>query len=736
MNTHHTPDGGHRPASPDGVFEPGRVEILPKIIWSCIRGRLALTAALALVLGVGLAGAGYMSTRPSYTSEGKVRIAPSPVAILYQNDMNEITPYFLDFVKTEATRLRGGRVYELALEDPALHEIGLEPGPRGSMELARAISVDFPVGQVISLRATHPDQAKSQVMLNSVMRAYLRLQDEEIQRKADRIAVPLADRERDLRGVYGEALGRFDELVSQHGSRESVGRRLDVLDAEILKLQTERRESTADYDLLGRRVAQRTDDITRWNGKLMGEGGAEVGPTPEALSIADGRLEALLEERGAMTKQIEFELEQGLLISHPAIIRLQNQIELTDSLIDRRMASLVDQWWAAFGVGTADLSGRRARLERSIADIDVHLGELAGERAKVATLHQQIGAEYDRVTRAQDRLQLVIDRREEVGLELQTDGDSRRLGQAEILAWGDLPLLPSRDSRRLRAVAGLVAGTCMGFGLVVAFGMARRRVRYTSELADSGLGVPLMGSLPVLERGVLASPKKLGELAHQLRTVVELRTEGDGAGVHAVTSSTVGEGKSTLAVALAASYAASGQRTLLVDADTAGGAITHRFGIETRTRGFVESIREPNTELPTVPSGVAGLDILPVGGGADTDLPACSLGKVEAFFARLRHEYDRVVVDTGVLAGSAEAALSCRAADAILFVVGRGQSRNELEGALARFGELGLGCVGLIFNRAEAHDSARYTSMPAAFRAGERSHTDTSTDPAVARAYS
>lgn len=720
----------------EGAFEPGRAEILPQIIWSCVRGRLAITVILALLMGGALAYVGYRSTVPEYTSEGKVRIAPSRAVILYQNDINQTTPYFHDFVKTEATRLRGGRVHELALQDEQLRDVGIPDGPRGHTELARSIRVDFPIGEVISASATHPNPQMAEAMLNSVLRAYLTMQSEELQRKASRIAGPLAEREGALRAVYDEALDRFESLVNEHGSQESVGRRLDVLDQEMVDLQAERREAAAEYDLLGRRIARRATEYNAWNGKRLGEDGAPIGPTAETLALDDVRLASMLEERSAIAKQIEFELEQGLLVSHPMIRRLQNELELTDSLISRRVDSLIDQWWTSYERETAVMAANRDKLLRTTADVDAALGSLDQDRAAVAGVHQQIAAEYERLTRAEERLLEVVNRREQVGLELDTQGDAQRLGQAEILGWGALPVLPSRDSRNLRAVAGFIGGIAIGCGLVVTFGLARRRVRYTSELADTGLGVPLLGSLPVLPSKTVRSPEMLGEVAHQLRAVVELRTRQSGqpARVQAISSATVEEGKSTVAIALATSYAATGQRTLLVDADTAGGSISHLFGLGDASRGFIETIRSPEGEIPSVASGVPDLDVLPVGGSNRDRLPACSLSRAEAFFERLGREYDRVIVDTGVLAGSSEAALSCQAADAVLFVVRRGQSRSELVAALDRFAELGLGCDGLIFNRAERQDSSRYTSMPAIVR-GKKSATGKQ-GPGVAKAYS
>lgn len=716
--------------------ELGQGEFLPKMIWSCVRGRVRLTAGLCAALGSALALGGWFSTRPMYTSEGQVRIAPSRDVILYETQFNQTTPYFLEFVKTQATRLRSGPVFDLALQDEAMGELGWPGGPVGRELMGRAVNVQFPNGEVITVSATHEDAAASQAILNSVLRAYLRNQDEELERKASTIAGPLSERERQLRERRDSVKGEFETLVGEHGGPESLRRRVETIDEAALEAQREQREARAGSDQLAASVERRRAAEGSWRGRLLGQDGAEVGPTPEQLAVNDARLAQLLEDRRTLEKQISIELDSGLLISHPRIVGAQRQIDLVDGLIADRLDGLVSRWWTEYAVETDSMVARREALARTVSDLDEQMASLDGERATAVAALQRLTSIETRLDEADERLAAVVDRREQLSVELDQPA-GEQLGQAEVLQWGDLPLWAQKDSRKIRAIAGMIGGCGIGVGAVVAYGLARRRFRYTDELVDAGVGVPLVGSLPVLAGADLSNPHRLGMMANQLRTVLDMDASEEGA-VFAVTSALPGEGKSTVAVALAASFASAGHRTVLIDADPVGGAITHRFGIARERTGFCEAARRESDEPTLCPTAIEGLEIMPVGRAAAPGDRASSLGAVRALVARLRERYDRVVFDTGVLAGSAEAVLSCRTADRIVSVVARGQSRTEVGTALLRLDELGLACRGLVFNRAEPRDASRYTSMPVAggaSRAGRAADEGHGAD-GVARVYS
>ncbi|MEZ6317709.1 MAG: P-loop NTPase [Phycisphaerales bacterium] len=708
------PDAIERARTDGRADELMQGEFLPKMIWSCVRGRVRLTAALCALLGLTLAVAGWFSTQKMYTSEGIVRIAPSRDVVLYETQFNRPQPNFEAYVKTQATRLRSGPVFDLALQDPELASLDWPAGPVGRELMSRAVGVNYPNGEVITLDATHEDPAASQAILNAVLRAYLQQQEEELERRASTIAGPLADREKQLRARRDEVSKEFEGLAAQYGGPESLSRRVDTIDEAALEAQRDQREARAESDQLDGSIAERQAATEKWRGRMLGEDGAEVGPTPEQLAVGDERLAQLLENRQTLQKQIQMELDSGLLVSHPRIIAGQGQVDLIDGLIQDRLDGLVSKWWAEYGVATDEMVARRQTLARTIKDLDDQLASLDAERGAAVSTLQRLTEVKTRLDEADKRLATVVDRREELSVEM-TQPSGEQLGQAEVIQWGDLPLWAQKDSRKIRAIAGLMAGCMLGIGAVVAYGLAWRKFRYTDELMDAGVGAPLVGSLPVMAAGDLSSPHRLGMMANQLRTVLDTEASEHGA-VFAVTSALPGEGKSTIAVALAASFAAAGHRTLLVDADPVGGAITHRFGIAPERAGFCEAARRVTDDPTVCPTEIEGLEVMPVGGQGSRQQPASSLGATRALVGKLRERYDRIVFDTGVLAGSAEAVLCCRSADKIISVVSRGQARAEVGTALDRLGELGLRCAGLVFNRAEPVDARRYTSVPVAPR--------------------
>ena len=78
-----------------------------------------------------------------------------------------------------------------------------------------------------------------------------------------------------------------------------------------------------------------------------------------------------------------------------------------------------------------------------------------------------------------------------------------------------------------------------------------------------------------------------------------------------------GVGKTTTAVNLATALAASGQRILLIDLDPQGNASTG-FGVPRQQRGAgtYEALMHADAGVAAVPTGIAGLDLLP----SDSDL--------------------------------------------------------------------------------------------------------------------
>jgi capsular exopolysaccharide synthesis family protein len=179
--------------------------------------------------------------------------------------------------------------------------------------------------------------------------------------------------------------------------------------------------------------------------------------------------------------------------------------------------------------------------------------------------------------------------------------------------------------------------------------------------------------------------------------------------VYAVTSPTAGDGKTSLSLSLAMSFAASGARTVLVDFDLIGHGMSGRFraapvhSLGTALLGGSLNGCVTQTQIP-------GLSLLPAGRDDGRSVSRIPRENVDRVLAELKQQFDIVIIDTGPILGSLEANLAAAAADGVLLVVGRGQQQSHVQSALSHLLTLHANILGLVFNRAGATDFNRSTS--------------------------
>jgi Mrp family chromosome partitioning ATPase len=201
------------------------------------------------------------------------------------------------------------------------------------------------------------------------------------------------------------------------------------------------------------------------------------------------------------------------------------------------------------------------------------------------------------------------------------------------------------------------------------------RVNYSDDEVLSGARAGIVGMLPDLGNSLddqeLASASAFA--VHQIRSQLQIKNTEEKSRVFGVTSPAPGDGKTSLIIAMGLSFAESGNRTLLVDLDFIGRGLSVHFG-HTRAPSLADRLTESEevsqlvheTEFP-------GLSILPAGYGDDLRVSKLSPRSLEALLAPLRENFDTILVDTGPILGSVEAAFVAPQADGVLLVVGRGQ---------------------------------------------------------------
>lgn len=226
-------------------------------------------------------------------------------------------------------------------------------------------------------------------------------------------------------------------------------------------------------------------------------------------------------------------------------------------------------------------------------------------------------------------------------------------------------------------------------------------------LPDPPATVPL--ALPVL----LQPHSQFTETLRGLRLASELAWGGEGGRIIGVTSVRPGEGKSTLALNLAAVLASGGQRTLLVDADLRQASLTGQLGLAGR-RGL-GSVVLSDAPLGSAVSRIAGTTVEALGcesrHGGSVPYDLLSSPRLHRILAEARQNYRCVVLDLAPLGAVVDARLLLGAVDQIILVAEWGKTpRRLIAHTLAQEANLRHRMLGIVLNRVDLKALPRYAS--------------------------
>jgi polysaccharide biosynthesis transport protein len=231
-----------------------------------------------------------------------------------------------------------------------------------------------------------------------------------------------------------------------------------------------------------------------------------------------------------------------------------------------------------------------------------------------------------------------------------------------------------RSSQQVREKVGL---ECLG--LVPQLGVSSREPfllrakRFVTHLAVTHLiGRPAAASDDAYAfSAVIDNPfSPFSDGVKRVKAAVHLTSKRRTLKCIGITSASPGEGKTTIAANLAAQFAVSGVRTLLVDADLRHATISRQLA-PCAKEGILEAIND-ESKLPhsVVPVDSMGIDLLPVAIKTDTagagDLLASE--RMSALLNRLSETYALIIVDLPPLRVVAESLAVSALVDGVIVV--------------------------------------------------------------------
>jgi capsular exopolysaccharide synthesis family protein len=331
--------------------------------------------------------------------------------------------------------------------------------------------------------------------------------------------------------------------------------------------------------------------------------------------------------------------------------------------------------------------------------------QLAAQESESLAL-DRYGVEYENMARElrinEQILQSIIGRTRETSMTSTIETQNARI--VDHAKPANEPVSPRVI---LNVGLGFVGG--IGLGLAFAFFVAYIDDRVKSSFDIEGvIGLPLVGIIPQIKR--MDQPEKaqivvnnqdrqVAESFLTLHSSFRLKDDSKNARCILTTSTVPGEGKSFITTNLALTFAAHGERVVIIDCDLRKPNVHRSFRVE-NTRGVIDVCTGTASIDDVVMRNVhPNLDVIPAGGRAKNPTHILNSKSFEAMLADLRKRYDRVFIDTPPLAAVSDALIILPLVDGSIFTIFFNKVRRKAaQFSAKKLLEANVPCFGAVLN--------------------------------------
>jgi non-specific protein-tyrosine kinase len=272
---------------------------------------------------------------------------------------------------------------------------------------------------------------------------------------------------------------------------------------------------------------------------------------------------------------------------------------------------------------------------------------------------------------------------------------SSAVGSLEIMEPAYAPLNPIAPSPTRNAALAFVLGIFLTYGVILLRDALDTSIRGASELQRL-TGIPVLAEFPK-QTGLRHLPR---EAVGYLRTNILFSTANTDPKVILVSSAVAVQGKSSVALSLAQSFARNEHRTLLIDADLRKPVIFTEYGLDRSHAAPLEAfLQNPDDDLQAATvdfSGGLTLDVIPSFKPAKN--PAELLSRsFKRFLDRQAQHYDVIIIDSApILPVPDTLAIAPHVTGIVLTASFLDAERSSVTAALDLLNRLGLRVLGTV----------------------------------------
>ncbi len=485
-----------------------------------------------------------------------------------------------------------------------------------------------------------------------------------------------------VRDIHKERLADMEtELNTVRSKLSESTSRLQVIESSIQ--DNESTEST-DFDYLALLSENEVDRLKFFLDMTRGGSQSEAFQAEQPLRAEEAKAQY---NRMLDLIQKERALGEAFGPGHPMVTAVRNEIDITKSFIDQnRTVSARPQ---SKKLEPAEmLATYRRLLQNDIAELEKRQEFLVVESEQELIQAKQVESDFmmgnslrARVQRAQARYDQVFLRLQELNLAKSYAGFS-----TDVLASPEAPLNPIWPNAPIILALGCGAGLALGLALALLAETMDSTFRSVKDL-ESAIGAPVIAHMPRLSINQLrrdtnpespldptlvayhAPQSPEAEIYRVARTSLMISNRKGSVRTMMMTSAQPGDGKSTTVSNLAISFAQTGKRVLLIDADMRRPMISTLFGLD--VRAGLSDYLSGQTDLSdnVVSSAVAGLDLMPSGRLTGEPAELLESPRIRTLIHKASAEYDLVLIDAPPLLAVADPAIIAPSVDAVILTV-------------------------------------------------------------------
>jgi tyrosine-protein kinase Etk/Wzc len=463
---------------------------------------------------------------------------------------------------------------------------------------------------------------------------------------------------------------------------------------------------------------------------------ADTDPARSAFFRLRVDKDALTRDRDAIARAIaaNADTSRSIAVSLGIIGSVQSSRELSSELLsvtDKR--ARLQQLRVAFAPGhpqVRSLESEITTLERQtipsqaralMSELDQQIRDLDGRIAASSVEMQQIPVRFTEEARRERNVQVA----QMIYTQLQSAYEQARL--AELSAAPDLRLLDpavppttaASDQVTKVLLGGLLGGILLGVVVAILLDLFDSRIRYPDQVTRE-LGLQILGALPMLGKGRDGAPNRddvsaLLEATRAIRMALLYAHGTAGPFITTVSSPGPGDGKSFTSANIAKAFAASGRRTLLIDADNRRGVLHRAFGVE-RKPGLMELLQGKSRMEDVIHEiADAGLDFLPTGTRLAAAPEMLASPAMQQLLAECRTRYQAVIIDSPPLGAGVDPLLLASLTGTLVIVLRNGVTDRAFAGArLDSLQRLPIRILGAVLNDVRASEGMYryYTYIP------------------------